>query len=176
MDTVWQVFSFLFLFGLVVGLAYATTRWLGGRLGGAGAPGRLMRVVEVLAVGRDRQLLLVEVAGRFLLIGAGARGFTLLAELDHPSEVARIAAVAAPGPPVGLPAAVEPFRQVLARLLPRGAGAPSAGDKSSDPPVGDRGSNPTAVDRGSQARERLSASLERLRRLGNQQDGGSGQP
>ncbi len=181
-STLWQVFSFLLLFGLVLILTYVTTRLLGGRLGASAGPGRVMRVLEVLPVGRERSLLLVEVAGRFLLIGAGADAFTLLAELDDPRDLAVVAEAVARKPmPVGLPAAIEPFRQVLGRVLDRPApfGNARPGDplQSGEPDA--TAPTETGVQTATQphgpAVQRLATSLERLRRLSGRQ-GGSGQP
>lgn len=68
------------VFALVFGAAYALRRWGAAGVGRA-ARGRV-RIVETVPVGPQRFLLLVEVDGRRLLIGATAQSFTLLAELE----------------------------------------------------------------------------------------------
>ncbi|WP_295765099.1 flagellar biosynthetic protein FliO [uncultured Oscillibacter sp.] len=67
---------------LVLGLAYWCTRYIAGR-GGFGAlqGGRRMEVLDRLPLGRDQSVILARVGGRYLLLGAGTAGVTLLAEL-----------------------------------------------------------------------------------------------
>lgn len=117
MAVLWQTLNFLIGFTLVVALAYWTARYLGGQWGFR-ARGRWLRVVEALPLGRDRAVLLVDVAGRILLVGVGPHGFQVLLHLDDPAAVAQIRAMAPPHAPAEGPGA--PFRQVLARLLGRG--------------------------------------------------------
>ena len=72
---------------LVLGGCCVFPRWAGsGLAGGSFGPAgreRRMRVVERLAVGRDQTLLVVELAGRYLLLGSSPSGFSLLAELTE---------------------------------------------------------------------------------------------
>jgi len=69
---------------LVLGGCWLFTRWAGTGLG-RGLAGRStrMQVVERLPVGRDQALLVVRVAGRYLLLGSSPNGFSLLAELTE---------------------------------------------------------------------------------------------
>lgn len=64
----------------------------GGRVG-LPRRGRLLRVVETLALGPGAALHVVEAGGRRLLVGAAAEGLTLLSELppgdDRASEEAK---------------------------------------------------------------------------------------
>jgi len=116
---------YLLLFALVVSLAYLVPRLLGPGLGAVGR-GRRIRVVEVLPVGRDRALILVEVAGRYLLIGSGPQGLTCLATFADPDAIARLPAEPgprAPGPwtgPGGRFPGTDPFRRVLERFFQKG--------------------------------------------------------
>lgn len=80
----------LFLFGLVLCLAYFTSRFFG-RRSLAVWRGRHMRVIESLPVGRDRSLLLVECAGRVFVVGAG-QNLTLLFTITDPDEAAPLLA------------------------------------------------------------------------------------
>lgn len=101
LDQTLQLVGFLFLFGLVVGLAYLTSRFLGGRLGWSGASGRIMRVIEAAPLGRDRSVVLIEVAGRYYLVGASQGSVSLLAAVEDGEAVAQIRA--ATPPPASLP-------------------------------------------------------------------------
>ena len=67
---------------LIVGLAYWFTRYVAGR-GALGAfqGGRRMEVLDRLPLGRDQSVILARVGERYLLLGAGTAGVTLLAEL-----------------------------------------------------------------------------------------------
>ncbi len=65
-------------------LAYFSTRYVAkfklGKLVHAKGGGQ-MRVLDQLTIGQDARLLVVEVGGRFLLLGHSAAGISLLAEL-----------------------------------------------------------------------------------------------
>lgn len=73
---------------LIAGLAYWFTKYVAGR----GAFGALtgkgqMEVLDRLPLGRDQSVVLARVGERYLLLGAGTAGITLLAELT-PEEAA----------------------------------------------------------------------------------------
>lgn len=86
----WTALAFI---GVVVLAAY-TTRILSRRLGGS--PTARLQVVEQLALGRDRSLVVVRVEGRLLLVGATAHGISLLADLDPTGAPAPVQAAAPP--------------------------------------------------------------------------------
>ena len=68
---------------LVMGGAYAFTRWAGkmGGLGGFTGGGRL-KVLDRAGLGRDQQLLVVQAGERFFLLGSSPAGLSLLTELS----------------------------------------------------------------------------------------------
>ena len=67
---------------LIIGLAYWFTRYVAGRGAlGAFSGGRRMEVLDRLPLGRDQSVVLARVGERYLLLGAGTAGVTLLAEL-----------------------------------------------------------------------------------------------
>lgn len=67
---------------LIVGLAYWFTKHVAGRGAlGALSGGRQMEVLDRLPLGRDQSVVLARVGERYLLLGAGTAGVTLLAEL-----------------------------------------------------------------------------------------------
>lgn len=68
---------------LIIGLAYWFTRYVAGRGAlGAFSGGRRMEVLDRLPLGRDQSVILARVGERYLLLGAGTAGVTLLAELS----------------------------------------------------------------------------------------------
>lgn len=72
---------------LVIALAFVTVRWLA-RWQFQFTRGRRMRVLEGLAVGRDRHLLLVQVGQEILLLGSTEGSIRLIHRIDDPELVA----------------------------------------------------------------------------------------
>lgn len=69
---------------LIIGLAYWFTRYVAGRGAlGAFSGERRMEVLDRLPLGRDQSVILARVGVRYLLLGAGTAGVTLLAELTE---------------------------------------------------------------------------------------------
>ena len=66
---------------LIMGLAYWFTRYIAGR-GAVLRGGRRMEVLDRLPLGRDQSVILARVGERYLLLGTGTAGVTLLAELS----------------------------------------------------------------------------------------------
>ncbi|MBP2017004.1 flagellar protein FliO/FliZ [Symbiobacterium terraclitae] len=79
----------VFLLGslLVIALAFVAVRWLA-HWQYQFTRGRRMRVLEGLAVGRDRHLLLVQVGKEILLLGSADGSIRLIHRIDDPSVVA----------------------------------------------------------------------------------------
>lgn len=109
LDATLQMAGVVGAFALVLGLAWAATRLLGGRLTAA-VGSRLLRPLAALSLGRDRNLLLVEVAGKVYLVGAAPGSVRLLARIDDPAVLATVR-------PGGGGSAGEPFQQLLQRVL-----------------------------------------------------------
>ena len=79
----WLLLRALLALAAVCLLAYVVLRFLSKRVYGTAAGGGLMRVVARLPLEPRRSLYLVEVAGRYLLVGLGENGApTTLAEID----------------------------------------------------------------------------------------------
>lgn len=150
----WEFFQALFLFSLVLVLAWLTTRLLGYRTFGA-MRGRMVRVLEHVPAGRDRSIMLLEVGGRLYLVGATAEHISLLDAIDDPAVIERILAQAPSGAPAPLGVALpESFRETLERLR-GGSGAPQSSPQDQPPAPAD---NSAEI-------QRLEQQLERLRRL-----------
>lgn len=91
MGNIWnltiQLIEIIFLFGLVLVLAYLSTRFLGRRLTNFGSS-RQMRLLDQLPLGSNRSVFLLEVKGRVFLVGSAEGGISLLSIFDDP-ETAR---------------------------------------------------------------------------------------
>jgi flagellar protein FliO/FliZ len=116
----WLLLRALLALAAVCLLAYVVLRFLSKRVYGTAAGGGLMRVVARLPLEPRRSLYLVEVAGRYLLVGLGENGApTTLAEIDAATVKQ------------GAPAARRPsFLEVLRGKLQKGREGPTP-----EPPV-----------------------------------------
>jgi flagellar protein FliO/FliZ len=78
---------------VVLGLIYLVThfsrRWLKGGLGLIGRPGHIsyIRVVETRHMSPKKSLLLVEVAGEYLLLSNSSEGISLIKPIDMLEEI-----------------------------------------------------------------------------------------
>lgn len=145
METAVQLIYAVFLFGLVLGLAWLSTRMIGFRMGLA-ARGRMVRVLENVPAGRDRSIMLLEVGGRIYLVGSTADRISLIDAIDDPEVIDRLMAQTPPdqqGPLGNLPAS---FREILAKVRRPGAAADVPADEA-------------------ESEKRLKQQLDRLRRL-----------
>ena len=74
---------------LIMGLAYLFTRYVVGRSIPGFMPGTqrgMMTILSQQPLGKDRQIILVQVGERFFLLGNAASGISLLAEFT-PEEI-----------------------------------------------------------------------------------------
>lgn len=156
-STLLQLLYAIFLFGLVLGLAYLSTRFIGSRLGGLHVRGRHLRMIEQVVVGRDRSLILIEVAGKVYLVGSTAESIRLLTTIKDPETIEAMLEVPEQPPPLDLaiiPGALRrmpaSFRTLMDRLRPS---TPSPGDAE---PSNDAANN------------RIREHIDRLRRLTKQ--------
>lgn len=76
-----EVLGLLLVFGLIIGLAYLTTRIVGTKLSGR-TKNKYMRIVETLPLGIDKALYLIGVDKKFFLFFSGKKGFELVSEID----------------------------------------------------------------------------------------------
>lgn len=150
-ELVKALLQFIFLFGLVLLLAWLTTRFAAGRLSGQSAGGSL-RVLQHIAAGRDRSVMLLEVGGRVYLLGVTSQQITLLDAIDDPGTIDRILQGAAPAPSQAAQALSRSFADVLGRLTGRGSSLPSD-------------TEPEQTESAEAAR--LREQIERLRRMQN---------
>lgn len=78
--------SLAVVLGLIYLLTHLSRRWLKGGMGFSGCPSHI-RVVETRHLAPKKALLLVEVAGEYLLLGNGGDGITLIKQIDMLEEI-----------------------------------------------------------------------------------------
>ena len=113
-----SVLGLLAVILLVLLGAYLFTRWASQSLGTGGlfaAPkgGSRLRVLDRALIGRDQALLVVKAGQRYLLMGSGPGGLTLLAELSREEGENWEAPVSPEGPELRRP---PDFRALIQRL------------------------------------------------------------
>lgn len=128
MDVAVQILSSVLLFGLVVFLAWLTTRLLGQQWGAGPRRGRTMNVREQVPVGKDRSIALVEVGDRLYVVGSTGQGITLLDIITDPALIAQVRAANPPVQPLSVSGMLRPFPS----LLQKGMGAPAEAQSGSD--------------------------------------------
>ena len=103
-----SVLGGLFLFLVVLLLAWLCSRWLGAKFGTGAAGGKSIEVLERMAAGPDRAVLILRAGGKVFLVGSTSRHFDLIGELDAAEFEDR------PGPAEHTPA---PFAAALQSAL-----------------------------------------------------------
>ena len=112
-QAVLSVLGLLCGFVLILALAYWATKLLGRRYGLPQGGNDTVKVLGRTILAQDRQLCIVQVAGRTLLLGVAPQSISLLCELDGEQLP----------PPAQTPAA-EPFAEVFRSVLHRGETKP----------------------------------------------------
>lgn len=82
MTDFFSLFSAIFMVGLVLLLAWWSSRMLGGHYQKASS-GQTMKILEQIRLGADQRLLLMKMKEKVFLIGVSQAGIQLLAELDE---------------------------------------------------------------------------------------------
>lgn len=78
-----SVIVVLVMFVGILYLAYITTKFIGKRYSVKGKQFKNLKVLETVAIGPDRQLMIVKTAGKCLLLGATPQNITLITELSE---------------------------------------------------------------------------------------------
>lgn len=179
--TALQLLWVLFLFALVLWLAYFTTRVVGRRFGGGS--GRYLRLIDSVPLGQNRAVALVEVNGEVLCIGVSEHGVSLLGRFkrDELVELAPLPAGESPavdalaGPLASLRAGFSGAIQgSLGRFFndrrrPReqaNVGATDSAGPAAAPARRETPAEGTGADEASEFARRMREQIERLRRLG----------
>jgi flagellar biosynthetic protein FliO len=118
-----QLFLIFLALGFVIFLAWLTSRLIATRFAGA-RRSQNVRVLDQVYVGRERQLLVVEIAGRVLLIGSTPDNFSLLTEFRDAETVAQLSDQSNRGGG----RLEDGFASILARVMGKGGAAPANPD------------------------------------------------
>lgn len=110
LSTFAYVISLVLTFAVVIGLAYATSKFLGQRMGKLNAAGD-HRILYTLPLGANKAVYMVEIAGKFLVLGVTEHTINLLSEVTSPEEIEKLKVLM----PLAQPA--SPFEQVFERQL-----------------------------------------------------------
>ncbi len=80
----WALFQTLVMLGIVCAVAYVTLRVLLPKLGGLGwhRTGGLIHIVDALPLDPRRTLYVIEIKGKYLLVGASEAGLQVMETLD----------------------------------------------------------------------------------------------
>ena len=108
------IFDLLWKLALVLGLIYATVvglRWFGNRTRRAVMGDSSINVLEKTPLAQNKELYLIDVADRVLLLGATSTSMNLLTEITDPAAVEELRN----RQPAGLPSA-EPFLNYLKKV------------------------------------------------------------
>lgn len=109
-DSVGSSLLLIFVLVLILVAAYFTTRFLSVK-GGNLMRGRHMQVKDRLVLSKDKQILLVEISGRFYIVGVSAQQMQLLGVVE--GELTPLAQQA--------PAVPSAFGDMLGKLLKKDA-------------------------------------------------------
>lgn len=110
LSTIAYVFSLVATFAVVIGLAYFTSRFLGQKMGQASVVGD-NRILVTLALGPNRAVYIVEVAGKFLVLGVTENNITLLEEITDQIRIEKLKQQ-----PAAMPASNQ-FDEIFQRQL-----------------------------------------------------------
>lgn len=87
LSNILYIFSLLFSFAIVLVLAYFTSRFLG-RRSLAGMSSSTGRVLSSFALGQNKNLVVVELANRYLVLGVTEHNVNFLCELQDEDAIA----------------------------------------------------------------------------------------
>lgn len=110
LSTTSYILSLLITFLVVLGLAYFTSRFLANKMTGVIASPN-SKIYTTLPLGPNRAIYVVEIAGKFLVLGVTEQNITLLNEITSLSEIERLKSIndASVSP--------EPFSNIFQRQI-----------------------------------------------------------
>lgn len=87
LSTISYVFSLLVTFAVIIGLAFYTSRFMGKKMGGFNnsADGKVM---SSLALSPKGSVYIVEIAGKYLILGVTEHSINILQEITNEEEIA----------------------------------------------------------------------------------------
>ena len=109
LSTFSYIFSLLITFTIVIGLAYFASRFVGQKMGNKLAVGN-HKIIATLPLGTNRAVYIVEIAGKFLVLGVTDHTINVLQEITDIGEIEKMKAQ-----PISVPEAQ--FDKVFQRQL-----------------------------------------------------------
>ena len=83
LGTIGNLFIVLLLFIFIIYLAYFATKKMGKRLSIKGVANKNIKILESVSIGQNKSIVIIESAGKVLLIGVTQNEITLICELDE---------------------------------------------------------------------------------------------
>lgn len=90
LSSISYIFSLLVTFGVVIALAYFSSRFLGQKMGKMPLGVNTQQILFTVPLGANRALYAVEVANKVLVLGVTDQSIVLLQELHSPEELAAL--------------------------------------------------------------------------------------
>ena len=91
LSTLTYIFSLLLTFAIVIGLAYFASRFVGQKMRNKLAVGN-HKIVATLPLGTNRAVYIVEIAGKFLILGVTDHTINVLQEITDIGEIEKMKA------------------------------------------------------------------------------------
>lgn len=82
LEAAWTIISALFALGFVLLLAYVTIKWMSTKMTGH-KTSRIIKVIDRVAIGQDKFLLVVQVGEQTMLIGMSGDSVVKLSDLPE---------------------------------------------------------------------------------------------
>ena len=76
----WRIFATFVIVACIIYLSYLASKYVGRGIS-KGSNSRYMRLIDQLALGQDRYIAVVQVGGKYLLVGVTAGQISILSEV-----------------------------------------------------------------------------------------------
>jgi len=77
----WRIFATFVIVACIIYLSYLASKYVGRGMS-KGSNSRYMRLIDQLALGQDRYIAVVQVGGKYLLVGVTAGQISILSEVE----------------------------------------------------------------------------------------------
>ncbi|MBC8016288.1 MAG: flagellar biosynthetic protein FliO [Sporomusaceae bacterium] len=118
LSTATYIFSLLITFAVVIGLAYFASRFVGQKMGNK-LTSINHKVVATLPMGTNRAVYVVEIAGKFLVLGVTDHMINVLQEITDITEIEKLKAQQIPVPETQFDKVFQRQLASLQRLSPK---------------------------------------------------------
>ena len=118
LSTATYIFSLLITFAIVIGLAYFASRFLGQKMGNQLATHN-HKIVATLSMGTNRAVYIVEIAGKFLVLGVTDHTINVLQEITDLTEIEKLKEQQIPVPETQFDKVFQRQLASLQRLSPK---------------------------------------------------------